>query len=156
MICRNAWREGKAPPETLKLKLNFESKLSFPGCMLSTEQQSLPGCVGWVAGLKTSLVSALWKMQQSRHFYWYTSSLIKPLNLSSSLSYACIWKVTSKKRGKASLLPLPSLLSLKSLVSDCTERITSFNNDVNPSITWATNLGSLREKLDILEKFTTF
>lgn len=51
-------------------------------------------------------------------------------------------------------LPSSPLPSLKSLVSDCTEWITSFNNDVNLSITWATNLGSLKEKWDILEKFT--
>lgn len=48
----------------------------------------------------------------------------------------------------------PTLPSLKSLVSRYSKWITSFNNDVTLSITWATNLGSLKEKLDILEIFT--
>jgi len=52
-----------------------------------------------------------------------------------------------KKRKSEFIISLFSALpSLKPLVSDFNKWITSFNNDVNPSITSATNLGSRKEK----------
>lgn len=68
MIYRNAWREGKVPSETFKLKLNLESKLFSLECMLSTAAESPWLC--WLSSwIKDTTCLSCLKMQHGRHFH---------------------------------------------------------------------------------------
>lgn len=137
MLCRNAWGEGRFP---------------------STKRQNLPGRVGWAVGSKTSLASAAQKRSRAgtgtdAPTAWSGFEMNQFFKLS-----VCLRDHLYNERKSefiTSLFPaLPALPSLKSLVSHYSKWITSFNNDVTLSITSATDLGSLKEKWDILEIFT--
>lgn len=136
--------------ENVNLKLSQNP--NYLPCTAHFQRKNLPSSVGWAAGSKTSLNWAVWKCRRAG-ISTDTPAVWAGTWNSAILQVRYVFKRSPLKWEKNWVCYL-SLPSLKSLISGFSKWITTFNNDINLSITWDTNLSSLKEKWDILEIFT--